>query len=629
MPRDQASPAAADTAGALTGDSAGITGDGMVAADLPLAVLAPHPANPREDLGDLAELEASIRELGVLEPLVVATVAAHRAGGWPDVAALATHVVLAGHRRRAAAIAAGLPIVPCVIRDDLAGDDALAVMLSENDPAKRHGLTPLAEARAFAQLAERGWSQRRIAARMGCKQPHVSKRAALLRLPAEALSALAAGKITTADGTELARLAGHPERVVKALAEIDGSTWNNAAAVVGRHLQQAEREKKAAATRAQLQAEGILVVDPGQMGAYAHAKRLDDGADPEPHRAAGCLRGAASSHSGSRELYCRDPDSHEGTAAALPGWSRSYGPGRAAADEERAEENRHRAAAARARREAAGRLAARPVSAARAAELVSLALISRHVDAACLKTAAGWLRAAGIGAADGDAYAYAAQVTSGGDPGAIRRLAAAMALAADERAAGAEYTGVWGDRQVAYLDRLVSEAGYGPGEWEQARLAEARARVQARAELSCTDCGCRHTRRCAESYSRCDAEPAGDGTWRYRCHGRHDPGPAAACDDGRTREDTDELYEALEDLLIAVDPSTSAGQELPEALDAAITDAAAVFGAAYNYQSGSEDPGELLAAARDLRAAALPHEAEWTPQLRDALARLDAIGAGA
>src|SRR6266567_7868747 len=95
------------------------------------------PANPREALEDLAELEASIRELGVLEPLVVVTVAAHRAGGWPGVGAAATHVLLAGHRRHAAAAAAGLAAVPCVVRDDLAGDDALAVMLSENDPGKR------------------------------------------------------------------------------------------------------------------------------------------------------------------------------------------------------------------------------------------------------------------------------------------------------------------------------------------------------------------------------------------------------------------------------------------------------------------------------------------------------------
>ena len=243
------------------GDSAGITGEGMTAADIPLAALAPHPGNPRgEDLGDLGELEASVREIGVLEPLVVVTAAAHQAGGWPDPGPGITHVVLAGHRRRAVAIAAG----PGVIRDDLAGDDALVAMLAENDDGKRKGITPLAEARAFAQLAGRGWSQRRIAVRMGCKQPHVSKRLALLKLPAEALAALEAGQITTADAAELGRLADRPDRAAAALAEIGRASWDNAAAVVDRHLARARREETAAATRARLEAEGLKVVDPGR-----------------------------------------------------------------------------------------------------------------------------------------------------------------------------------------------------------------------------------------------------------------------------------------------------------------------------------------------------------------------------
>jgi hypothetical protein len=53
-----------------------------------------------------------------------------------------------------------------------------------------------------------------------------------------------------------------------------------------------------------------------------------------------------------------------------------------------------------------------------------------------------------------------------GDLLAIRRLAAAMALAADERAAGGQggFAGRWEARQVAYLERLIAEAGYEPGE---------------------------------------------------------------------------------------------------------------------------------------------------------------------
>jgi ParB/RepB/Spo0J family partition protein len=705
------------TAGRPSGDSGGITG-GMTAVELPPRQLAAHPANPREDLGDLAELEASIRELGVLEPLVVVTAAAHQAGGWPGTAATATHVLLAGHRRHAAAIAAGLTTVPCVVRDDLAGDDALAVMLSENDPAKRKALSPLAEARAFAELAARGWSQRRIAQRMGCKQPQVSKRLALLRLPGQAIEALAAGWITPADAGELAKLAAHPEHAVKALGEIGSAAWDNAARVVARHLEQIEREKTAAATRAKLEADGVKVVDPGQLGPYGYAKRLHDGTDLAPHRAAGCLVGAPSSYRGEPEYYCRDPSSHEGTPAALPGWSSTYGTF-SARDERRAAEDRARQQAARARKHAAAKLAARPVTAAQAADVVSRAVINRHVDAACLKTAAGWLRDAGIGPAYGDVYSYADHVLASGNAADIRRLAAAMSLAADEQATGNDYSGQWADRQIGYLGRLVAEAGYQPTEWETSKLTEARARVHARATLSCPDCGCTYARPCgASSWDRCDAEPAAGGTWRYRCKAKH-PGsdgavheawnslllalePAAAgarlpdelaaaiepsrasisdrlyeaepgdmptselleaaravhaaalphaeiwteklraaftalglsggdvkpaadsAEDPAGRPGADDLYDALEDLLIAVDPTTVAGNELPDGLAGAIEDARVRFTKLYDRQAGDQPAHELIAAASALHQAALPHEQNWTPQLRAALGKFAA-----
>jgi ParB-like nuclease domain len=95
-------PAAADSTGTTPGDGA----RHRTAAVLRLTGLAPHPANPREDLGDLTELQAPIAEVGVLQPAVVVTVAAHLAAGWPPAAEDATHVVLAGHRRRAARSAA-------------------------------------------------------------------------------------------------------------------------------------------------------------------------------------------------------------------------------------------------------------------------------------------------------------------------------------------------------------------------------------------------------------------------------------------------------------------------------------------------------------------------------------------
>lgn len=621
-------------AAAGVGDSAGITVPSSIA--LPPVALAPHPANPREDLGDLTELVASLAELGILQPLVVATATAHLAGGWSAVAKGASHVILAGHRRHAAALAAGLDVVPCVVRDDLAGDEALVVMLAENDPAKRHALEPLAEARAFAELARRGWSQRRIAGRMGCRQPHVSKRLALLRLPEPVIEALASGKLTPADCAELTRLSDHPDRALKALAQIGGSPWDTAQTVVTKHLADIDREHRAADVQAELEAEGIKVVDPGVLGPFGYAKRLDDDADTSAHRDAGCLVGVA--RYGSRELYCRDPDSHEGTPAELPRWSASHGAASAATDAARAERDRQRAAAARARKEAAARLAARPLAAALAAEVVSLALIARHADAQCLETAVRWLRAAGLGPDDGDHYSYAEQVTGSGDQAAVRRLAGAMALAADERATGGagEFADRWGARQVAYLDRLIAEVGYEPGEWEQARLEEARGRLAARTRLSCPVCGCRPGKTCgqwirlADGYGKCDAEQAADGSWCYRCAcggsqpatgPEPDPSPEDS-EDGAG--DRDVLFDALEDLVIAIDPSTSAGAELPESLANAIADARERFSELYTEQAGDEPPDELIAAARDVRKAAAAHGHEsWTQQLRQALEQLD------
>jgi ParB family chromosome partitioning protein len=516
--------------------------EGLAAEMLPLATLAPHPANPRgDDLGDLTTLAASIGEVGLLEPVVAVTVAAHLAGGWPAVACGATHVVLAGHRRRAAALARGLAEVPGLVRDDLAGDDAMTVMLTENDPDKRRPLSPLAEARAFAVLDDRGWTQRRIAERMACGQSHVSKRLALLRLPQEAIAALAAEQITLAAAGELGRLEAHPDRAVRALRQIISTRWDSATRVVNWHLDQLRVEENVASACARLRAERVRIVNPGLLGAHSSAKRLDPGPALEPHRAAGCLVGAANQESGDPVYYCRDPDSHEGTPAAVPGWKRArdgQDPARVAEDRKRAAEDRDRADAARARRQAAARLAAYPISIKQAAQVVSIALIYRGVDAACLKTAMGWLREAGIGPADGDAYSYANHVIGSGDPGAVRRLGAAMALAADEQATGAIGNGEWAERQIAYLDRLITEAGYQPTRWEQGRLERARSRVHARATLSCGDCGCTYTKQCPGSTSRrCDVEPTKDGGWRYECNAKHTSASPSAPPGGRRTAD--------------------------------------------------------------------------------------------
>jgi hypothetical protein len=396
------------------------------------------------------------------------------------------------------------------------------------------------------------------------------------------------------------------------------------AGVVSRYQHQIARQAAAAATRARFEAQGIPVVDPGTLGPYSYAMRLRGGTDLEPHRQAGCLAGAAASHSGEPELYCRQPGSHEGTAAAVPGWPACPGAGPSEHDQARAEEAAQRKAAARGRRAVAAQLAARSLPGPAAADVIARALIARHADAQCLKTAMGWLRAAGVGPAEGDYDDFATHITSTGNDAEIRRLAVAMALAAEERATDGSQFGVtqWGRRQVLYLDRLISEAGYEPGAWEQAKLDEARARVEARTELSCPACGCRYAQSCASVYPRCDVEQDGGGAWSYRCacakKSRQDP----AAGDGA---DADDVYDALEDLVAVAGPAGAIAARLPAAAQDAIEAPLEAFSALWAGQSGDGPTGRLLAAAVAVIEAAEPWRKDWPGPLAEVAERIAAL----
>lgn len=126
---------------------------------MPLARLRAHPRNVRTSLGDLRELAGSIRQLGVLQPLVV-----ERRGE--------VYQILAGHRRAAAARLAGLRTVPCVITRPVETVDAIALMLTENE--QRRGLNS-AERRAAATSLRRefGRSVAQIAQQLGIAQSTV------------------------------------------------------------------------------------------------------------------------------------------------------------------------------------------------------------------------------------------------------------------------------------------------------------------------------------------------------------------------------------------------------------------------------------------------------------------------
>jgi len=609
---------AADT-GPRVADSAGITG---IPAVVPLGMLAAHPRNPRRDLGDLTEMAASMAAHGVFEPLVVLTAEAFTAAAETDgdperPAPGITHVIVMGHRRAAAAEAAGLAEVPVLVRDDLAGPAAIAAMIAEN--AHRQGLDPLAEAGAMAELARRGWRQRRIAAETGCSQAHVSKRMALLQLPAAARDALAAGTLSVADALELHKIAGAGDREVtdavieRAVAEIAAGRMpaGSAVSLARQDVRRALAEKQ---TRAELAAAGIDVVTSAQRDRGGWP-RVWDG-DEHPHRQAGCLA-AMIGWSGAPEYVCVDPAGHpeDGQGAC------SRRQARQAADE------RESRKAARARDAACTAIAAGQLPGpGDLARLLAATMLDGTGHSETLRLAHRWLADAGIAPPGADHYRWRNELSAAADHAGLQRYAYAYTLAADEVAARYRRD-AWGTRQAAHLERLTAHAGYQPGDWEQARAREARQAAAARGAVACLDCGCSAApgpAGCDVRYDRDAGAPVQSCAWdcpRHRAAAQARDTAAASPGTPDGEPGSDDLYEALEDLLAATGPAAGTGG-LPGELAAAIEAARAAFAASYQDQAGDQPPGEVITAALTLRAAALPHQDAWTPELRDALRRL-------
>ena len=137
---------------------------------VPVDQISPNPDQPRSHFDDesLAELSASISEVGVLQPVVVSRT---------DEG----YVLIAGERRWRAAKTAGLGEIPAVVRG-AQGDSTLVEALVEN--VQRQDLTPLEEAHAYHQLLENyGMKQEGVAERVGKSRSAVANTLRLLQLP--------------------------------------------------------------------------------------------------------------------------------------------------------------------------------------------------------------------------------------------------------------------------------------------------------------------------------------------------------------------------------------------------------------------------------------------------------------
>ncbi|WP_314423987.1 ParB/RepB/Spo0J family partition protein [uncultured Microbacterium sp.] len=146
--------------------------------------IVPNPRQPRThfDADDLAELVHSVREFGVLQPVVV------RKNSDGD------YELIMGERRTRAAREAGLDAIPAVVRET-ADEDLLRDALLEN--LHRSELNPLEEASAYQQLLEDfGITQEELATRIGRSRPQISNTIRLLKLPVPVQQRVAAGVLT-------------------------------------------------------------------------------------------------------------------------------------------------------------------------------------------------------------------------------------------------------------------------------------------------------------------------------------------------------------------------------------------------------------------------------------------------
>ena len=151
---------------------------------VPIEFIARSPRNPRRhfDESELQDLAASIRQHGIVQPVVVRTIDQNR------------FEIIAGERRWRAAQLAGFTEVPVIVRDV---DDRTALELAIVENVQRSDLNPLEEALGYEQLiAEHGYTQNDLGEIIGKSRSHVANSLRLLKLPDPVRDMLSEGSLS-------------------------------------------------------------------------------------------------------------------------------------------------------------------------------------------------------------------------------------------------------------------------------------------------------------------------------------------------------------------------------------------------------------------------------------------------
>ncbi|GAB6392239.1 MAG: ParB/RepB/Spo0J family partition protein/stage 0 sporulation protein J [Treponematales bacterium] len=182
--------------GAFEEAPAGEAGRRSGALALPLDAVAANLGQPRKafDEAELAELAASIRENGVINPIIV------------EETGNGAYTIVAGERRYRAAKLAGLAEIPALVR---AYSDEKRIVISLIENIQRADLKPLEEAAGYRSLMElTGLSQEEVAAKVGKNRTTVTNALRLLKLPRDIQQSLEAGEITPGHGRALLSVTG-------------------------------------------------------------------------------------------------------------------------------------------------------------------------------------------------------------------------------------------------------------------------------------------------------------------------------------------------------------------------------------------------------------------------------------
>lgn len=409
------------------------------------STVAANPHNPEvrvEEGESLDELIASVGEVGVIQPVTLASRDAWVKAHGPDgIDEAADWVLLAGHRRRAAAIATGRSDLPAIVRDDLAAEDA-AVLLAEN--GRRLDLDPFHEADAYQRMITQGRTQAQIAQHLGVSQSHVAKRLAITKIPEPVRAPFRAGEWRWSDAYELARTSNDAVLATMATHPID-TGWSAprwAAEVADGIAEEANRARLAA------NPEGGTLVD----AQPSYTRRLWGKSEIAAARKAGTLLVYPSRREGETLYYTSAPASSRSNVS----------------DADKARAKRRKAATGRRRQALIAAATAAPSAAQLRLALIDMT-IDGHADQSVRKIATQIAADIGIPQAQNTpSWEFLPWAENGGM--ARERLAWLLYLAwSESRLRAPILTG--GDLGRRYLELLTATGGYQQVDEDETLLA--------------------------------------------------------------------------------------------------------------------------------------------------------------